>query len=151
MGERRVRNAEARGSTPLISTIFCLPADKEGPGVCSRPFFVYGQFFIECRNRFAGVTDPKGLHRIVPALLACSSLLVDKRFSGLFVAVLQRPLPFNNANSLSGAASIRRTVPFWDSPVKDTDSAAIIAMLCHFGTARGSAYGRPLADPIVFK
>ena len=39
MGERRVRNAEARGSTPLISTIFCLPADKEGPGVCSRPFF----------------------------------------------------------------------------------------------------------------
>jgi hypothetical protein len=102
-------------------------------------------------KRLASVTDPKGLHRIVPALLACSSLLVDKRFSGLFVAVLQRPLPFNNANSLSGAAGIRRTVPFWDSPVKDTDSAAIIAMLCHFGTARGSAHGRPLADPLVFK
>jgi hypothetical protein len=30
--------------------------------------------------------------------------------------------------------------------VKDTDSAAINAMMCHFGTARGSAHGRPLAD-----
>jgi hypothetical protein len=102
-------------------------------------------------KRLASVTDPKGLHRIVPALLACSSFLVDKRFSGLFVAVLQRPLSVNDADSQSGAAGIGRTIPFWNSSVKDTDSAAINVMLCHFGTARGSAHGRPLADSSVIK
>jgi hypothetical protein len=102
-------------------------------------------------KRLASVTDPKGLHRIVPALLACSFFLVDKRFSGLFVAILQSPLPVNDANSLFGAAGIGRTIPFWNSSMKDTDSAAIYVMMCHFGTARGSAHGRPLADSSVLK
>ena len=102
--------------------------------------------FIGCRYRLAGVTDPKGLQQIVPALLACSSFLVDKRFSCLFVAVLQSSLPVNDAHSLFGAAGIGRTTPFWTSSVKDTDSATINVMMCHFGTARGSSHGRPLAD-----
>jgi hypothetical protein len=42
-------------------------------------------------------------------------------------------------------------VPFWDSPVKDADSAAIITMLCHIGTVKVSAHGRPLAGSIVIK
>jgi len=36
----------------------------------------------------------KNLQRIVEAFPPCSSLLIDIRFSGLFVAVLKKSLPF---------------------------------------------------------
>jgi hypothetical protein len=69
--------------------------------------FAPGLSCIYIRNPYRIPKAPRLGHRsknlqwIVEAFPSCSSLLIDIRLSGLFVAILKKPLPFNDDHFLS--------------------------------------------------
>jgi hypothetical protein len=98
------------------------------------------EILIVCRRRPVWVAGPRTFSGLFSHSHLVSSLLIDIRFFGLFVAVLKKPIPFNDAHFLSDTTVIDGLVPAWHSPVKDTDFEAINVLACHNGSMHGRSF-----------